>query len=260
MNITVSSWRVSRYGADHETPRSVDQLQVRETSALNGGSTLGARALDIAQPSTGGGMAGTSHDHPSRPAASKPAHRPAGRPRTWPQTPQASQRYLGNVITSVLGAPGSGKSTITSALAGLLPGHAVLDWDEFMEPAAALAGQRIPENPGTWPAYRELVHAVIGTIAHLPVVLLGVCTPDELKDWPIDAWVLLDCTDKERQRRLSRHASPQRLADAIRDGHQYRQLGLPTIDTTGLTPIAVAAELARFIQSLHESKDPAPTG
>src|SRR5215467_1315239 len=47
MNITVSSWRVSRYGADHETPRSVDQLQVRETSALNGGSTLGARALDI---------------------------------------------------------------------------------------------------------------------------------------------------------------------------------------------------------------------
>ena len=47
MNITVSIWRVSRYGADHETPRSVDQLQVRETSALNGGSTLGARALDI---------------------------------------------------------------------------------------------------------------------------------------------------------------------------------------------------------------------
>jgi len=79
MNITVSSWRVSRYGADHETPRSVDQLQVRETSALNGGSTLGARALDIAQPSTGGGMAGTSHDHPSRPPqASRHTGRPAG--------------------------------------------------------------------------------------------------------------------------------------------------------------------------------------
>src|SRR5262249_27019035 len=158
------------------------------------------------------------------------------------------------------GAPGPGKSPIPRALAGLSPGHAVRDWDDFRDPAAARAGQGIRENPGPGPAYRELVHAVIGTIAHLPVVLLGVCTPDELKDWPIDAWVLLDCTDKERQRRLSRHASPQRLADAIRDGHHYRQLGLPAIDTTGLTPIAVAAELARFIQSLHESKDPAPTG
>src|SRR5262249_27985119 len=109
-------------------------------------------------------------------------------------------------------------------------------------------------TPGPCPPSGASVHAFIGTPAHLPVVLLGVCTPDELKDWPIDAWVLLDCTDKERQRRLSRHASPQRLADAIRDGHHYRQLGLPAIDTTGLTPIAVAAELARFIQSLHESK------
>jgi hypothetical protein len=42
--------------------------------------------------------------------------------------------------------------------------------------------REIPENPETWPAYRELVHAVIGPIAHLPVVLLSVCTPKELKD------------------------------------------------------------------------------
>ena len=154
------------------------------------------------------------------------------------------------MITSVLGAPGSGKSTITPLLAGLLPGHAVLDWDTFMGPAAALAGQEIRENPGTWPAYRELVHAVVSFIAHLPVVLLGVCTPDELKDWPIDAWVLLDCTDQERRRRLGRHADPQHLADAIADGREYRQLGLPVIDTTSHTPGAVAAELARLIHSL----------
>jgi hypothetical protein len=98
------------------------------------------------------------------------------------------RRYLGSVITSVLGAPGSGKSTVAPVLAGKLPGHAILDWDAFTGPAAALAGQEIPGNPGTWPAYRELVHAVVGSIAHLPGVLLGVCTPDELKDWPIDAW------------------------------------------------------------------------
>jgi hypothetical protein len=101
-----------------------------------------------------------------------------------------------------------------------------------MGPAAALAGREIPDNPETWPAYRELVHTVIRSVARLPVVLLGVCTPDELKDWPIDAWALLDCTDQERQRRLDRRADPQHLADAISDAREYRQLGLPVIDTT----------------------------
>jgi hypothetical protein len=161
------------------------------------------------------------------------------------------------VITSVLGAPASGKTTITPVLAGLLPGHAVVDWDAFMRPAAALAGREIPDNPGTWPAYRQLLHAVIGAIAHLPVVLLSVCMPDELNDWPIDAWVLLDCSELERRRRLGQHADPQRLADAIRDGREYRQLGLPVIDTTGRTPMAVATELARYIQSLYQSGDSA---
>lgn len=157
---------------------------------------------------------------------------------------------LVHVIVSVLGAPGSGKSTIAPVLAGLLPGHAVLDWDTFMGPAAALAGREIPESPETWPAYRELVRAVVGSMAGLPAVLLGVCTPGELRDWPIDAWVLLDCADEERRRRLGRPADPRRLADAVHDGREYRQIGLPVIDTTGSTPAAVAAELARFIQSL----------
>jgi adenylate kinase family enzyme len=40
------------------------------------------------------------------------------------------------VITAVLGAPRSGKSTLARLLTPLLPGYAVLDWDSFMEPAA----------------------------------------------------------------------------------------------------------------------------
>jgi len=84
-------------------------------------------------------------------------------------------------------------------------------------------------------------------------VLLGVCTPAELEEWPIDAWVLLDCTDRERRRRLGQHADPERVKDAIRDGREYRLLGLPVIDTTGGTPAAVAAELARFIQAAYET-------
>jgi shikimate kinase len=154
------------------------------------------------------------------------------------------------MITSVLGAPGSGKSTIAPLLVTLLPGQTVLDWDALMKPAAALAGREISVHPDTWPAYRELMHEVVGLIAHLPVVLLGVCTPDELANWPIEAWVLLDCSDHERSRRLSSDADQQRLAEAVGDGREYRQLGIPIIDTTDRTPAEVAAELAQFIQSV----------
>jgi shikimate kinase len=155
------------------------------------------------------------------------------------------------VITGVLGAPGSGKSTIVPLLAELLPIHVVLDWDAFMVPATALAGREIRQDPETWPAYRELVHAVTATLAHMPVVLLGVCTPAELHSWPINAWVLLDCADHERRQRLARHVEPNRVQDAIRDGREYRSLGLPVIDTTGRTPAAVAAELAQFVHRVN---------
>jgi shikimate kinase len=84
------------------------------------------------------------------------------------------------VITGVLGAPGSGKSTIVPLLAELLSAHVVLDWDAFMMPATALAGRDIRQNPETWPAYRELVRAVTATVVHLPVVLLS---PKLLLPW-----------------------------------------------------------------------------
>jgi hypothetical protein len=84
------------------------------------------------------------------------------------------------VITAILGAPGSAKSTLASLLVPLLPAHVVLDWDLFMGPAAALAGRDIRHHPETWPAYRQLVHAVVGVVAHMPVVLFTVCTPGDL--------------------------------------------------------------------------------
>ena len=124
----------------------------------------------------------------------------------------------------------------------------MLDWDAFMTPAAALAGREIRQHPETWPAYRELVRVAVNSMARLPAVLLGVCTPDELQDWPIGAWVLLDCTDQERRRRLDQRADPPQVEDAIRDGREYRLLGLPVIDTTGHTPAQIAAELARLIR------------
>jgi hypothetical protein len=85
-------------------------------------------------------------------------------------------------------------------------------------------------------------------MAHLQVVLLGVCTPDELHDWPIDSWVLLDCADRERRERLARSARPDDLQAAITDARAYRSLGLPLIDTTGRTPQQVAGDIARLVQ------------
>jgi cytidylate kinase len=158
------------------------------------------------------------------------------------------------VITAVLGAPGAGKSTAAQPLASLLPTHVVLDWDAFMVPAAALAGREITQHRETWPAYRQLVGAVVAAMARLPVVLLTVCTPDELAGWPIDAWVLLDCTDEERRQRLAQQTSLNRLAEGIRDAEEYRSLGLPVIDTTGHTPAEVAADLAQFVQRLEQDE------
>jgi hypothetical protein len=157
------------------------------------------------------------------------------------------------VITAVLGAPGSGKSTAAQPLAALLPTHVVLDWDAFMVPAAALAGREITQHRETWLAYRQLVGAVVAAIAHLPVVLFTVCTPDELPGWPIDAWVLLDCTDEERRQR-GQQAGLDRLAEGLHDGQEYRCLGLPVIDTTGHTPAEVAVDLARFVRHLEQGE------
>jgi aminoglycoside 6'-N-acetyltransferase len=87
-------------------------------------------------------------------------------------------------------------------------------------------------------------------MTHLPVVLLGGCTPGELPGWPIDAWLLLDCTDQERRRRLG-PGRPERLTEAIQDAAEYRSLCLPVIDTSGQPPAEAAAALARCVLDLE---------
>jgi broad-specificity NMP kinase len=155
------------------------------------------------------------------------------------------------VITSVIGAPGSGKSMVIQPLADRLRGWVVLDWDALMDPAAALAGRGIGEHPETWPAYRQLVRAVLDALTAVPVVLLGVCTPDELPGWPIDAWILLDCADAERERRILARADGTSVSEAKADAVEYRSLGLPAIDTAGRTPEDVADDLAELVQSMQ---------
>jgi hypothetical protein len=79
-------------------------------------------------------------------------------------------------------------------------------------------------------------------------VLLGVSTPAESAGWPISAWLLLDCTDQERRQRLASRDRPGETEAAISDAREYRFLGLPAIDTTGLAPETAARHLADFVQ------------
>ena len=111
------------------------------------------------------------------------------------------------MINYVLGAPGSGKSLIVPRLRGLLPDRVVLDWDALMGPAGELAGAPIPQTPQTWEPYGRLVRAVAELVFPADMVLLGVCTPDEMTDWPNGPWILLDCSDDvRRQRLIARHS------------------------------------------------------
>ena len=155
------------------------------------------------------------------------------------------------MLTSVLGAPGAGKSAVAGPLRDTLPTHVVLDWDAFMTPASTLAGREVKRSPTTWPAYRRLVRAAVDAVVPAPLVLLGVGTPDELADWPIDAWILLDCEDGQRRRRLASRLQACELEDAVSDAARYRALGLPVVDSTGRTPEAVAVELARHVRRLE---------
>jgi energy-coupling factor transporter ATP-binding protein EcfA2 len=158
---------------------------------------------------------------------------------------------VARVIVAVLGAPGSGKTAIARHLARLLPGHVVLDWDAFMGPAGALAGRDIRHDPATWPAYRALVRVAVNAVATVPAVLLTVCTPAELAEWPISAWLLLDCADSERRRRLTQAGRQASEDNAVRDASQYRALHLPVINTTGRAPPQVAANVAAYVRSIE---------
>lgn len=164
------------------------------------------------------------------------------------------------MISYVLGAPGSGKSLLVSRLRELLPDRVVLDWDAFMGPAGELAGSPIPQTPRTWEPYGRLVRAVAECIHPADMVLLGVCTPDEMSDWPDGPWLLLDCSDDVRRRRLTARNEVDDVEDVLKDATNYRALALPMVDTTHLSPEDVARAVADKIVETSPDIQPGPPG
>ncbi|CBF80407.1 predicted protein [Aspergillus nidulans FGSC A4] len=151
-------------------------------------------------------------------------------------------------IHYILGAPGSGKTTIVPYLRELLPRWIIIDWDELMVPAEMLAGRSIRDNESLWKPYAALVKSVLDMLAPNSVLLLGVCTPAQLAGWPIREWVILDCDDRERTARLQqRGESADEIQEAVSDAAEYRALGLRTTDGTTITPQETAQAIAGII-------------
>jgi broad-specificity NMP kinase len=153
------------------------------------------------------------------------------------------------MLTIVLGAPGSGKTAVAGQLRQQRQGIAVIDWDDFMPAVEGLAGRSVQTSPDLWLAYRQLVRSVVTALSNVPVIVLGVCTPDELPDWPAAQWLLLDCDDVERRRRLTAR-SPDEVEDAIADAREYRRLGLPVVDTTARPLDEIAKELIQALNAV----------
>lgn len=152
-----------------------------------------------------------------------------------------------SMLTMVLGAPGSGKSTVAPVLRRLLTQHVVVDWDDFMPEASGLSGRDVQASPNLWGPYRQLVGSIVQSVLPIvDVVVLGVSTPDELVDWPPASWVLLDCDEDERRGRLAGRSVYDADA-AVADAMEYRRLDLPVVDSSGRAAEDVAAELAAIV-------------
>lgn len=156
-------------------------------------------------------------------------------------------------LLCVTGAFGTGKSTLHPELITRLPGVVIYDMDELLEDGRLLRMLIADESArADWPAYNRLWSRLIAIPrrSDVPVVFLTPCFPDEFEPPEPARWLLLDCSDDERRRRLcGRGWDPDRIADALDDARRAREVINEVVSTDG-EPVAVADRVADRIRQL----------
>lgn len=161
-----------------------------------------------------------------------------------------TKRYL------VTGAPGSGKSTVVAALLSLETPFIIFDIDWLAQAAGELAGKSIYFDPTVGKPYLKLWFEVLDSVAKngkTPIFFVPIDKSDaahalgEVQAASVQ-WLLLDCPDEEREKRLRRREDwvEERIREALDDGRLLRQEGIPRIDTGDKTPLEVAREVLRW--------------
>jgi hypothetical protein len=159
-----------------------------------------------------------------------------------------------NIVT---GAPGAGKSAALEAFLALRAPFVAWDIDWLLAPASALARLDIRTTAEAWPAYNslwlEVLHGVIRNGA-TPVLF----APLDPRDLPADTvpgwcggvrWLLLDCSDEERIRRLAARGDQAGVqAEALADAAFLRSSISDQVDSGGLPPAEVALRILTWLR------------
>lgn len=158
----------------------------------------------------------------------------------------------------VTGASGSGKTTALESLLRCASPYMAFDIDWLTIPASHLARSDIIVDPTTWPAYTavwfEMLHAIHKN-GKVPIFFAPIDTHD-LATYGQPAWcariewLLLDCDDALRQRRLRRRVgwTAAMITDALTDAQALRTQVSNRIDTGVHTPDAVAQAILEWVE------------
>lgn len=161
-------------------------------------------------------------------------------------------------LSIVTGAPGSGKTTALAALLRRPNPYLAFDIDWLTLTASDLAQSDIIFDRTTWPAYNALWLEVLEAVHRngkvviffSPFDITDVAQAGQAPWYQRIEWLLLDCDDATRQRRLSARSewSDEMITEALSDAQSLREHFPERIDTTTHTPDEVAETVLRWVE------------